>query len=124
MALAGRVLGRKEVPGESGEWFEFSTISGKQIDEARTTSVKAALDLIKGGTMPTIDQQNAVAPNPEDSYDKSTLVKYGVTAWSYTEPCTPENKDNLDNKTRDWAAHEVFTDNVFTQGEVQASDSR
>lgn len=126
MALSGRVIGRKDVPHEAGEWFEFATISGMQLDEARQSSVREAMQLLSGGaTLPNITQQpDAAPPNPEDSYDKNILVKYGVVAWSYPESCDLTNKTLLDARTRDWAAHEVFAGNVYIEGEGQASDSR
>ena len=56
----------------------------------------------------------AAGTTPEEgfaSYDKATLVKYGVTGWrgpKCQRSCTPEERAALDAKTMDWAARVVF----------------
>jgi len=107
---------RHDVPGEPGEWFEFRYLSGAELDEAADAATKAALKVVSSVDLNVIQQlsgRDAGQRPPESQYDKAVLLKYGLVAWSYPEPCTDENKARLDAKTRDWAVRTIVAMNTL-----------
>lgn len=109
--LAGQTE-RRDVPHEEG-WFEFRTLSGRELDEAEAVLTRRTMDMVKGMDLTAL-RSNAAAQQTEtrDSYDKDTLIKYGVTAWSLDVPCDDANKAMLDAQTRNWAAGVIVEMNV------------
>jgi len=114
---------RRDVPHEPGEWFEFRQLSGPELDEAEERQTQRALAMVKGldpGAMAILREQGQAAPaGTEQRYDKDTLVRHAVVAWSYTEPCEDDSKARLDAATRDWAA--AVSVEMNTLGEAKAS---
>lgn len=112
--LAGRTE-RRDVPHEPGQWIEFRTLSGRQLDEAEEAQTRRAVKLVEGIDMSAV---RAAADNQRtegqqrDSYDKDTLIKYGVVGWSLDEPCDEVHKLSLDAQTRDWAVSVILEMNV------------
>jgi hypothetical protein len=115
--LASKIRQRIDVPHEKGEWFEFRALGGRKLEEARNqrsltqfaalramgTDVLAAL---KGATT----DEPAEAPEPDllTAFDVDTILRAGITAWSYGPKVRPEDIDDLDEQTRKWAAREIL----------------
>jgi hypothetical protein len=54
------------------------------------------------------EAQVQTATDPVAKYDQATILKYGITAWSYPEKLNADNLDNLDAATAAWAAGEII----------------
>src|SRR3990172_3763398 len=128
MAWWGRTGGR-DTPGEPGEWIDFRKLTGGELDEAEAVQTHRSLSMVKGldsAAMSAIRTDPGVpvvaVPDPASSYDKDTLVQYGVVAWSYSEPCDAEHKRLLEAATRDWAASAIVEMNVRPPGSASGSN--
>ena len=141
MAIAGKRTEEREVPHEPGHTFTFRTISGPQLDEADIEGTKRSAE--KLGVMPTqlmtmaVDEgRSRKAERDEfDGYSRVTLARHGIVSWrcpgggscgvcagSYGDPPTPELINQLDAKTLEWAARQVYEMNVRPPGEATGSD--
>ena len=117
---------KRDIPHEEGQWFEFQTLSGKQLEEAKALEQERALRQMREMGQDLIQAMQArggaaAEPAPVDFYDKDFLVRYAVTAWSYDAPCNDENKLLLDAATREWAAETIVEINTRTPGEATGS---
>ena len=56
-----------------------------------------------------------------EGYDPLTLLKYGMTGWSFKEPFDDENRAKLSAKQGDTVARAIFEMSVISSGEVLAS---
>jgi hypothetical protein len=122
--LAGKTTS-KAVPHAPDEWVEFRTISAAELDEAEERQMQRSLSMVKGLDA---EQMRAASSDErrrevrdEDKYDKETLVKYGVHAWSLEVECNEENKRLLDAQTREWMVGEIIAMNLRPFG--SGSDS-
>ena len=124
----------REVPHDLGNWFTFTNLSGPELDEAdlqgtrrMSEQMKALPESVVAEGMARRRETDGAQPTAEEEfagYDKATLVKYGVTAWSgpaCERECTPETRAELDAKTMEWAARVVFEMNVRPLGEGSGS---
>jgi len=110
--LAGRIE-RRDVPHAEGQWIEFRTLSGRELDEAEELQTQRAMRMVAGMDLSAIrSAADAQTAEQRDSYDKDALIKYGVAAWSLDDPCTEENKKMLDAQTRAWAVAVIVEMNV------------
>lgn len=128
--LAGRTE-KRDVPHEPGQWIEFKTLSGMQLQRAKEAQSKkdteTATGFMKGMDGDTIlkmqerEERKAKAETPAEKYDPEMLITWGVNAWSSEMPCTDENKLLLDAVTFDWALAQILEINVRTPGEGNGS---
>ena len=120
MAIVGRVT-RHEIPHEPGEWFGFRELTGFEMDQARMEGVRQASKLVQGLDFSAMRDSGQATADPRELYDKTTLVRWGVTEWSYREECSLEMRDRLDARTRDWAAEVILNMNLRAEGEERSS---
>lgn len=124
--LAGRTE-RRDVPHEAGAWIEFRTLSGRELDEAEHEVTKRQTALANNFTAETLQairaQADSVTRSPKDSYDKDTLIRYSISAWSLDEVCSDANKMRLDASTREWAIDVIVEMNVRPLALSSDSDS-
>lgn len=123
--LAGRTEER-DVPHAPGHKFTFQTLSARQLDEAEQNQVRGAMRMMAGIDTSAMRQSLEglqTQRNEADSYDKDTLVRYGVVAWTLEEPCDEENKGKLDARTRNWAAQVVVEMNVRPLASANGTDA-
>ena len=119
---AGRVGSEVPVPHEDGAWMCFKILSARQLDEAELVKTQAQTDLqmdmankMKPEALQAIRAsatEGTATANIEDSYDKATLIKYGVASCSECPDCTDDFKMDLDPRTRDWAVEQILEMNV------------
>lgn len=126
MALVGKETDTREIPGEPGQTMTFRLLSGSELEEAERKATRGVIEMMQG-----IDLSGVPAPRDVDegerrrtAHDADTLVRYGVTAWTYPDPCDDEHKAKLVAKTRDWARDVVLEMNVRTEAEKKASTER
>lgn len=126
--LAGRKE-QRQVPHEDGQWVEFQTLSGAQLDEAEEIQTQRSMALVKNFDANTLRAWSETSkPQQVDTsaaarFDKDTLIKHGVVAWSLEEECNDANKALLDSQTREWAVSVILEMNVRpleTSGESSA----
>jgi hypothetical protein len=120
--LASKIKRHLPIPHEEGEWMELRAIGAKKLDEAadiRSRERIAALRAMGEEVLAAIGRMNSAEPtggkdepepesDPLDGYDVDTLLRAGITAWSYGAKLTPANIDDLDATTRKWAATEIL----------------
>ena len=112
MAIVKGITKRAEIPHEPGEWMELRRLSWRQLEQASDAQSDAALQRIKklGGDL--IGALRGLAgdqeQNPAAKYDRAVVLKSGIVNWSYNVPVTPENIDDLDKETADWAVEEIL----------------
>jgi hypothetical protein len=56
-----------------------------------------------------------------EGYDPDTLLRYGITGWSYEEPCDDANKTQLGARKGDVVARAIFDLSVIPEGKGAAS---
>lgn len=125
--LAGRKE-KRDVPHEEGTWFEFRTLSGRELDEAQEAATEKALRSMKAmgpEIIAAIQEMNkGQQAKTADSFDPDTLVRLALVAWSYPEPCNDEHKALLDGRTRDWAAAQIVEMNTLGESTGSAENSK
>lgn len=127
--LAGRTE-RRDVPHVEGQWVEFRTLSGAELDEADERQTEKFLARYGKETLMALSQQasglsisqEALDQQRNQKYDKDTLVRYGIATWSLAEQCNDENKCRLDAQTREWAVAVILEMN--TRPLVNDADSK
>jgi hypothetical protein len=123
--LASKIKRRVSVPHEPGEWFDIRALGGRALDEARRVRMLANFatlqamghDILTSMQTAAVDDTVARAdPDPLAAYDVDTVLRSGITAWSYDAKVNPANIGELDEQTREWAAREI----VALCGETEA----
>jgi hypothetical protein len=120
---AGRIGPPVPVPHEDGAWMSFRILSARELDEAehvkRQTAMDQQLEMANKLTPERLQALKSPATegtpstdNVEDSYDKATLIKYGLHACAECDPCADDSKADLDPLTRDWAVKQILEMNV------------
>lgn len=54
------------------------------------------------------ESEESALPDPLNNYDRHTLIKPAVVAWSYPEEITDDTLADLDEDTEEWLAREVL----------------
>lgn len=117
--LAGRTE-RRDVPHAPGEWVEFKTLSGLQMQRASDIKTerdtKAMAPMVaqwSEQTLARVQASEAKKTEKAPDYDTETLIKWGINAWSLDIPCTDENKVLLDGPTLAWAFAQIVEMNTL-----------
>lgn len=113
---------RRDVPHEDGAWIEFRTLSGRELDEAEEVLTRRTMEMVKGMDLAALrTSADAQQAQKTDSFDKDTLVTYGVIRCSECDPCDEVAKQQLDAQTRNWAVTVILEMNVRPMGELNGS---
>jgi hypothetical protein len=111
--LTSKITKTVNIPHETGEWMTFRRLSGKAVERARAEFSREIVnvfgrEMIEGMRDQSTDEPAVeTEPNPLAGLDVSTVLRAGITAWSYAPRVRPEDVDDLDEATRDWAAREI-----------------
>lgn len=122
MAITGTITRQVPVPHEDGQTFTFRLLGWKQIEQAKQARTSTqfenlramGVDLLQAfqglnrGEVAGAAAGAAAGADPFDIYDKATLLRLGITAWSYDTPVSEEAIDALDAVTATWAARQVL----------------
>jgi len=110
---------RLDIPHEPGQWVEVALLTGLEMDEAEGAAEDRVLnkygknvDIFAKIAKLDVDSGERPTPEPHTEYDALTVLRYGVRAWSYPEPVTPENLEALDVATRDFLHREIVAANT------------
>lgn len=113
MARASQVTsGSIEIPHEPGQWMRFRLVPYAVLAEARAKKMEDGIRLAKvldGIKLDLAEIQKAataasVDDDPAARYDRATLLRAGIAAWSYEGAV---DGDDLDERTAEWAAREI-----------------
>lgn len=122
---AGEISEPLTLPHEPEAWMTFRSLSGRELDEAEEALTRRTMEMVKGMDLAalrtTADAQKA---EKTDSFDKDTLVRYGVFGCSECNPCTEESKTTLNAPTRNWAVSVILDANVRPAGESNGSGGK
>ncbi|HET6498164.1 MAG TPA: hypothetical protein VFH17_03815 [Coriobacteriia bacterium] len=122
--LTSKISKTVDIPHEPGEWLTIRRLSGKAIERARSEFSREVIgvfgrDMLEGMKSQADADEAApeTEPNPLAGLDVSTVLRCGITAWSYGKRVQPEQVDDLDEVTRDWAAREIIALGSETEAE-------
>lgn len=117
--LAGRIE-RRNVPHAEGEWIEFKTLSGLQMQRAAdikterdTKAMAPVVAQWDDQTLARVQASEKKKTEKAPEYDAETLLKWGIHDWSLDIPCTDENKALLDGLTFAWAVPQIVEMNTL-----------
>lgn len=121
MALVTDKTKRVEAPDGSG-WLDIKALGWLVLDNARTKRLHQLTELMRSLKDLTLPSGPAQAPDPLTAYDKRYLLVHGIADWSYPKNDTgkidPEDVEQLDEPTADWAAREILAYSVPGETEV------
>ena len=123
MALVNPIPVTTPIPHEAGAWFELRRLSHKQLKAARKEQqaedredAKALgaefIAALSRGKDADIEKAQAAIERRRwraDQFDRDTVLRLGVAAWSYEVPLTGDALDQLDEETAKWA-HEAIVE--------------
>lgn len=114
MALRRGIATRHEIPGEPGQWMELRQLGWAELDEARRARQSESFANIREMGKDTFKVMQEVRrdvggaddgpSDPLQTYDLGTLLKAGISAWSYEDEVSPMTIRLLDPDTAQWAA--------------------
>ncbi len=117
-----------EIPNEPGVTVTIRKLSHGQMQEARVARQAALAPMISAlGDFKLPDNieelQEAIAETktPARQYDRATVLRRGVTAWSYDYPKSDENVDGQDEAWAEFVFDEIMAFSLRSAEEGEAS---
>lgn len=119
MALVSSICQKTTIPHEPTEHMVLRKLSWRQLEKAAEIRSEKSATRMKnlGGDVLTAlntangadgaEEMKKAQADPLNTYDRGTLLEFGIASWSYPTDCTKEAKENLDDETADWAAREI-----------------
>jgi hypothetical protein len=103
------------LPFDEGQWIKVRKLTGRQYEEAQDAGRAGFLNgnkwarafresLDKGHT----EAVQKALEDPLTGFDRHTLARLGLTAWSYERPIDPAAIDDLDDDAIEFIAREVL----------------
>lgn len=130
MALSSKFTKTLDLPHEPGTTITIRKLSHHHLMMAIDGRVDRAVDKAArlGETIKHLPDRDPNAPADDDlanKYDLLTVLRFGITGWSYPEPCDDEHKADLDEDTADFLFDEIigFSVRGAAEGKASASDS-
>lgn len=127
MALTSKITTTINHPTELGVTFAIRKLSHHQLmmaEDARFEAVATKARALGDIKLPEGDAVKAAAEaaKPENKWHRLTVLKYGVTAWSYTtEPPSEELLADLDEETAAFLFGEIIAFSLRSADEGKAS---
>lgn len=123
------------VPHEDGVTVTIRKLSFGALDEARVVKRNDAAGIMKafqGVALPSMSELQAAvvaeadgedAPDPGAPYDRATVIKHGLTAWSLDDPVSAFTE--LGDDTATWLFNEIIAFSIRSaeEGEAYGSNS-
>jgi hypothetical protein len=119
--LTSKITKTLTVPDETGS-ITIRKLSHHQLMQAIDAKRDAALAMMRkleGVTLPQTDG-TVDADAPENKYDRMTVLRHGVTAWSYDIP-PEQGVEDLDEESAIWLFSEIIAFSVRSAADVKAS---
>jgi hypothetical protein len=120
--FASRTIETIPIPFAPGENATLRKLSGRDCDAAQAEHLKSLAagqsaphvwaktfqQRLAQGTATAADAATVLA-DPLNGYDRHTLVKRGLIAWTLTDPAlTPDAIEDLDDDAVDWFARAIL----------------
>jgi hypothetical protein len=137
--LVGQVLKRVDHPSEEGVWFEFRKLPWRKLEEARRATQIDGAGLVKAYGAALIKEIQTIAEDGIDDsmkaavaaekaaraqqYDTGVLLRAGIWKWSYSDKPTPDEIDELDDDTAQWARGEILALSVTAKSEADRKNA-
>jgi len=126
--LTSRITQKIAHPSEPDVYATIRKLSHHQLmmaADARLDALGTKAAKFAGVTFPDSTpeekaQQKLEAEKPENKYDHLTVLRCGVTEWSYDVPVESGIED-LDEETAEWLFAEIVAFSVRSVAEVKAS---
>lgn len=122
--LVGNTTYRRDIPHEPGEWIMFKLLSWRALEEARTRRQNDALRSFAGvadvvAQLSSVKREDVQAADEDRAtqFDRATLLRKGIAAWSYDAPVDDAALDDLDEVTAEWAVREIIALHTRTEEE-------
>jgi len=120
-----------EHPDEPGISFTIRKLSHHQLamaEDARIESVAKRAKAFSGIDLPEGDDEmkaraKAEAELPENKYDRTTVLRYGITEWTYSDELNEANVRELDESTAKWLFAVIVNFSTRSRDEGEASGS-
>lgn len=127
MALTSKITKTLNIPGEDGQTVTIKKLSHHEVSmakDARIDALAAKMRAFEGVTLPTPDAGAAKTIDPKEELDRMTVLRYGVTAWTY-DVAPSEGVVDLDEDTAAWLFDEIaaFSLRSADEGKASANDS-
>ena len=106
MGLRSDVTKTVEVPGDPGQSLTIRMVAWTTLDKAKDIRTRelAAQFAAMGDAVDRL-QSNGEKPDRLLQFDKFTLLKHGIVAWSYPDEL---NIERLEPPVVEWAAREIL----------------
>ena len=122
--LVSKIVEKVDIPHEDGEWVELRLLSWTAMVEAVDAKQERDVGQVKrmGGDVFEAIMRSSKSNEAKDeekpkgrakfeSYDPETLIRKAGVSWSYDGKVTLDKIRDLDAKTADWLAREVYERN-------------
>ena len=139
--LTSGITDTLDIPHAQGQTITLRKLSWQHLKDARETKKETALAELAGvpsnmlpdlggrcrkgcgeekheGACPTPEEGDESGRDPADAYDTETLLQAAIVSWSYTEPVSKKNINDLNEQTAMWLKVEIVRLNtVPSEGE-------
>jgi len=122
-----------DIPHEPGHQVTIRKLSHHHLTMAEDARLDRVLDRAGKLTGIPVPQQTAEereaakaeAEKPENRYDRVTVLRCGITSWTYSEPIDEEAVRDLDEQTAAWVFDAILAFSLRSADERKAfaSDS-
>jgi hypothetical protein len=125
--LVSKIVEKIDIPHEEGQWVEIRSLSFTAMEEANDNKQERDLMQVKrmGGDVfeaivRSSKKTETTSKDEEDdpkkgvtleSYDKETLLRKAIVAWSYDGKPTVDRIRDLDARTANWLSREIYERN-------------
>jgi len=107
------------LPFDEPHEVTIQKLSGKALQAARQAQIAASMDFVKaiggaafGRELAAVGESAALVAeaqaDPTRQYDRPTILAKGVKAWTYPEPPSPAQLDDLDEQAADFLFHAIL----------------
>lgn len=115
-------------PDEPGVSFTLRKLSWAHCEEAAQVKLDklfAMMKSLQGIELPNDPNVEAQAKDPLTKYDRATVLRHGITAWSYDTPLGTDSINDLDESTAAWLFSAIVVHSLRSadEGEASGSDS-
>lgn len=127
MAITSTITKTLKHPDEADVTITIRKLSHHQLMMAADARQDAVIEKFKrmGESvkfLPDRDEAGVIAEQPDNKYDRLTVLRCGITAWSYA-PEVAAGVEELDEETAAWLFGEIIMFSIRSAEEGKASAS-
>lgn len=123
--IVKNITKKVDIPHEPNEWMIFRRLSWRQLEHASDVSSETSFMRIrKMGVDMAAALRDSISKDVEkyqqtQSYDRAEVLNAGIVGWSYDVDICPDNIDQLDQATAEWAFNEILSLNSTSEAVVK-----